>query len=191
MKSGKLIVISAPSGSGKSSVINEIINDKTLKLEFSISATTRNPRIGEEEGKHYYFMTVDEFKSKIEENQFAEYQEVYPGRYYGTLKSEIERINANGKNVILDLDVLGGINVKKMYGDRAISIFIKAPSIDELRHRLYQRGTDTIEEIEKRVSKAEYELTFAQKFDYCVINDQLPKAVQEVYEIIKKFISLP
>lgn len=189
MESGKLIVISAPSGSGKSSIINEIIKDDALKLEFSISATTRSPRVGEVEGKHYYFLTVDEFKSKIDKSQFAEYQEVYPGRFYGTLKSEIERINANGMNVILDLDVLGGINVKKMYGDHATSIYIKAPSIEELRHRLYQRGTDTIEEIEKRVSKAEYELSFADKFDHCVVNDKLPAAVREVHGIIKKFVS--
>lgn len=189
MKSGKLIIISAPSGSGKSSIIGKIIKDEALKLEFSISATTRCPRKGEEDGKHYYFLSVEEFKNRIKDNQFAEYEEVYAGRFYGTLKSEIERINKNGKNVILDLDVQGGINVKKMYGEHATSIYIKAPSIEELRHRLYSRGTDTIEEIEKRVSKAEYELTFANKFDHIVVNDELSHAIEEVHTIIEQFIS--
>lgn len=189
MATGKLIVISAPSGSGKSSIIKEVIKDKQLHLEFSISATTRPPRAGELNGRDYYFMSVDDFKKKISNHEFAEYQEVYPGRFYGTLKSEIQRIMADGDNVILDVDVQGGVNVKNMYGDRAVSIFIKAPSVEVLRQRLYGRGTDSDEEIEKRVSKAEYELTFAHKFDHIVVNDSLPDAIGNVRRVIQDFIA--
>lgn len=188
MDNGKLIIISAPSGTGKSTIIGKLIKDASLKLEFSVSATTRSPRAGEVNGKDYYFLSVDDFKKGIENGEFAEYQEVYPGRFYGTLKKEIQRINADGRNVILDIDVLGGINVKKMYGDKALSIFIMPPSLQTLRQRLLSRGTDNIEEIEKRLSKAEYEMSFAKEFDKCVTNDILEKAVEETRKEIASFI---
>ena len=173
---------------GKSTIIGKLIKDASLKLEFSVSATTRSPRAGEVNGKDYYFLSVDDFKKGIENGEFAEYQEVYPGRFYGTLKKEIQRINADGRNVILDIDVLGGINVKKMYGDKALSIFIMPPSLQTLRQRLLSRGTDNIEEIEKRLSKAEYEMSFAKEFDKCVTNDILEKAVEETLKEIASFI---
>ena len=188
MDNGKLIIISAPSGTGKSTIIGKLIKDASLKLEFSVSATTRSPRAGAVNGKDYYFLSVDDFKKGIENGEFAEYQEVYPGRFYGTLKKEIQRINADGRNVILDIDVLGGINVKKMYGDKALSIFIMPPSLQTLRQRLLSRGTDNIEEIEKRLSKAEYEMSFAKEFDKCVTNDILEKAVEETRKEIASFI---
>lgn len=188
METGKLIIISAPSGTGKSTIINAIIGDERLKLEFSVSATTRTPRDGEKDGVSYYFLSVDDFKSRIANEEFAEFEEVYPGRYYGTLKSEIERINRNGKNVILDVDVKGGINVKKMYGDHAMSIFIQPPSVDVLRERLLARATDNIEEINKRVSKAEFEISHASQFDKVVVNDVLETAVEDVRSLILDFI---
>ena len=188
MDNGKLIIISAPSGTGKSTIIGKLIKDASLKLEFSVSATTRSPRAGAVNGKDYYFLSVDDFKKGIENGEFAEYQEVYPGRFYGTLKKEIQRINADGRNVILDIDVLGGINVKKMYGDKALSIFIMPPSLQTLRQRLLSRGTDNIEEIEKRLSKAEYEMSFAKEYDKCVTNDILEKAVEETRKEIASFI---
>ena len=186
---GKLIIISAPSGSGKSSVISQIIGDKDLKLEFSISATTRAPRGGEIDGKDYYFLSLDDFKKKIDAGEFAEYEEVYEGRFYGTLKSEINRINNKGKNVILDVDVKGGMNVRKMYGEQALSLFIMPPSIDVLRKRLTSRATDAQEEIERRVNKAAYELTFAEHFDRVIVNDVLEIAVEEARNLIKDFVN--
>ena len=188
MKKGKLIIISAPSGTGKSTIIGQIINDPDLKLEFSVSATTRPMRTGEVNGVHYHFLTVEQFREAIANDALVEYEEVYEGRYYGTLKSEIERIQNNGKNVILDIDVKGGVNVKKMYGDKALSIFIMPPSLQTLRQRLLSRGTDNIEEIEKRLSKAEYEMSFAKEFDKCVTNDILEKAVEETRKEIASFI---
>lgn len=189
MDTGKLIIISAPSGTGKSTIINAIIDDPSLKLEFSVSATTRSPREGEENGVNYYFLTVEEFKEKIQADAFAEYEEVYAGRYYGTLKSEIERINNDGKNVILDVDVMGGINVKKLYGSHALAIFIQPPSVDVLRKRLLARATDSIKEIEKRIGKAEFEISHAQQFDRIVVNDKLETAVEEVRSLIFDFIN--
>lgn len=188
-KKGKLIIISAPSGTGKSTIIGELTKDDSLKLEFSISATTRQPRRGEQDGVNYYFMTVDQFKEAIANDEFAEYEEVYPGRYYGTLKREIERINGDGRNVILDIDVKGGVNVKRMYGDEALSIFIAPPSIATLQARLEGRATDSAEEIAKRVAKAEFELTFADKFDHRVVNDDLATAVEQTRSLIKQFIN--
>lgn len=189
METGKLIIISAPSGTGKSTIINSIIDDERLKLEFSVSATTRSPRDGEKDGVSYYFLTVERFKELIAEDAFAEYEEVYEGRYYGTLKSEIERINNAGKNVILDVDVLGGINVKKLYGKHALSIFIQPPSVEVLKQRLLARATDSIEEIEKRISKAEFEISHADKFDRKVINDKLETAVSDVRNLILDFVT--
>lgn len=188
-KKGKLIIISAPSGTGKSTIIGELTKDDSLKLEFSISATTRQPRRGEQDGVSYYFMTVEQFKEAIANDEFAEYEEVYPGRYYGTLKREIERINGDGRNVILDIDVKGGVNVKRMYGDEALSIFIAPPSIATLQARLEGRATDSAEEIAKRVAKAEFELTFADKFDHRVVNDDLATAVEQTHSLIKQFIN--
>ena len=189
MEQGKLIIISAPSGSGKSTIIGRIMQDEALKLAFSVSATTR-PRRGQEvHGVDYYFLTQEEFESKIEGDELVEYQEVYKGRYYGTLKSEVERITAMGMNVVLDLDVLGGVNVKRMYGDRALSIFIQPPSVEVLRERLIKRGTDSMEDIQARVDKAEFEISIGPQFDYTVINDDLDTAVNEVHQLIEDFIN--
>lgn len=189
MEQGKLIIISAPSGSGKSTIIGRVMQDESLKLAFSVSATTR-PRRGQEvHGVDYYFLTQEEFESKIEGDELVEYQEVYKGRYYGTLKSEVERITGMGKNVVLDLDVLGGVNVKKMYGDRALSIFIQPPSVEVLRQRLINRGTDSMEDIKNRVDKAEFEISIGPQFDHTVINDVLDTAVAEVHDLIASFIN--
>lgn len=189
MEQGKLIIISAPSGSGKSTIIGHIMQDESLRLAFSVSATTR-PRRGQEvHGVDYYYLTADEFKRMIANDELVEYQEVYEGRYYGTPKSEVERITGMGKNVVLDLDVLGGVNVKKMYGDRAISIFIQPPSVEVLRQRLINRGTDSMEDIKARVDKAEFEISFGPQFDYTVINDNLDDAVAQVHDLIAEFIN--
>lgn len=189
MEQGKLIIISAPSGSGKSTIIGRVMKDESLKLAFSVSATTR-PRRGQEvHGVDYYFLTQEEFENKIENDELVEYQEVYQGRYYGTLKSEVDRITAMGMNVMLDLDVLGGVNVKKMYGDRALSIFIQPPSVEVLRQRLINRGTDSMEDIKNRVDKAEFEMSIGPQFDHTVVNDVLDTAVAKVHDLIAAFIS--
>lgn len=188
-KKGKLLIISAPSGTGKSTIIGQLIKDESLRLEFSISATTRQPRKGEEHGTHYYFLTLDDFKNAIANEEFAEYEEVYEGRFYGTLKREIERIMDKGNNVVLDVDVKGALSVKKIYRDKALAIFIQPPSVEVLRQRLVNRATDSAEEIDRRVAKAEYELSFAPKFDCKVVNDVLDKAVEETRALIKNFIA--
>lgn len=187
-KTGKIIIISAPSGTGKSTIINKLMAMPDLDLKFSVSATNRAPREGEKDGINYYFLTTEEFTRKIKEDAFIEYEEVYAGRYYGTLKSEVSRILNDGHNLILDIDVKGGVNVKKLYPDAA-AIFILPPSIDTLRQRLINRGTDDEETISQRVAKAEYELSFASKYDYSVVNDDLGKAVKETKTIIRNFLT--
>ena len=189
MEQGKLIIISAPSGSGKSTIIGRIMQDESLRLAFSVSATTRPRRGKEKHGVDYYYLKPEEFKQMIENDELVEYQEVYEGRFYGTPKSEVERITGMGKNVVLDLDVLGGVNVKQMYGDRAISIFIQPPSVEVLRQRLINRGTDSMEDIQNRIDKAEFEISIGPQFDYTVINDDLETAVVQVHDLIADFIS--
>ena len=165
------------------------MQDESLRLAFSVSATTRPRRGKEEHGVDYYFLTPDEFRQMIENDELVEYQEVYEGRYYGTPKSEVERITGMGMNVVLDLDVLGGVNVKQMYGDRAISIFIQPPSVEVLRQRLINRGTDSMEDIQARVAKAEFEISIGPQFDYTVVNDDLETAVNEVHDLIADFVA--
>ncbi len=189
-KRGKLIIFSAPSGSGKSTIIQSLL-DKDLNLSFSISATSRAPRGSEQNGVEYYFISPEEFKSRIANDEFLEYEEVYAGKFYGTLKSEVERILNSGKNVIFDVDVVGGLNIKKYYGDQALALFIQPPSIKELEKRLKNRATDTPEVIASRIAKAEYELSFAPRFDKIIVNDVLEKAQAEAYHLIRQFIDNP
>ena len=184
---GKLIIFSAPSGSGKSTIINYLLQ-QSLRLRFSISATSRAPRGTEKNGVEYYFLTPEAFKARIAKGDFLEYEEVYTDKFYGTLKSEVERILNEGDNVIFDVDVVGGCNIKRFYGDRALSVFIQPPSIEELRKRLVGRGTDTPEVIESRIAKAEYELSFADKFDTVVINDDLETAKAKALQVIQAFL---
>lgn len=184
----KLIVISAPSGAGKTTIVREIIKDEKLRLKFSVSATSRPPRDYEQNGKDYYFFSVNEFKQKIENNEFIEWQEVYKNQYYGTLKSEIDRIFKNKFNVIFDVDVKGGINIKKQFPDITLSIFIQPPNIEELRKRLNNRGTEDENSLNKRIAKAEYEISLSNNFDKIVVNDILEDAVNEVHNLISGFI---
>ena len=184
---GKLIIFSAPSGSGKSTIINYLLK-QGLDLAFSISATSRPPRGTERDGVEYFFLTPDEFRERIARGEFLEYEEVYPGRFYGTLKSQVEKQLAEGQNVIFDVDVVGGCNIKQYYGDRALSVFIQPPSGEELRRRVVGRGTDAPEVIADRVAKAEYELGFAPKFDVVVVNDDLETAERQALDIIRNFL---
>lgn len=186
---GKIIIISAPSGCGKSTIINAILAQGDIDMQFSVSATNRLPREGEKHGVNYFFLTDEEFKAAIEQDAFVEHEEVYPGRFYGTLKSEVERICSAGHNVVLDIDVKGGVNVKRMYGNRAISIFIMPPSVEELRRRLVSRATDAPEVIEERVGKAEYEIGFAPQYDCCIVNDDLTVAIADTRKAILDFIN--
>ena len=188
MATGKLIIFSAPSGSGKSTIINYLMT-QDLNLAFSISATSRPPRGTEQHGVEYYFLSAEEFKQRIANDEFLEYEEVYENRFYGTLKAPIEKQLAEGFNVVFDVDVVGGCNIKKYFGDRALSVFIQPPSIEELRKRLVGRATDAPEVIESRIAKAEFELGFAEKFDVVVINDDLEKAQVAALETIQKFLN--
>ena len=186
---GKLIIFSAPSGSGKSTIINKLMSEYGLRGRFSISATSRKPRGSEQDGVEYYFLTEVDFRRRISEGDFLEYEEVYPGCFYGTLRSEVDRTLARGENVILDIDVQGGLNVKKIYGDRALTLFIQPPSIERLRERLERRGTDAPEVIERRLAKAETELSFAHRYDEVVVNDDLEEACRDAARVIEDFLS--
>ena len=186
----KVIIFSAPSGSGKSTLINYLLT-RDLGLEFSISATSRPPRGNESNGIEYYFLSKKEFEQRIENKEFIEYEEVYSGCYYGTLRSEIERISGKGHTVIFDVDVLGGISLKEYFGDDALAIFVSPPSIEILRERLINRCTDSEEMIEKRVGKAAYEMSFALHFDRIIVNDDLEKAQQIAEKVIRKFLKTP
>lgn len=188
MKRGKLIIFSAPSGSGKSTIINYLLTQQ-LNLAFSISATSRPPRGTEQHGVEYFFLTPEEFRQRIDNDEFLEYEEVYPNRFYGTLKAQVETQLSAGQNVVFDVDVVGGCNIKKFYGDRALSVFIQPPSVEALRNRLIGRGTDAPEVIESRVAKAEYELGFAGKFDVVVVNDDLEQAKAETLQVIRTFLA--
>lgn len=186
--SGKVIIFSAPSGSGKSTIIGRLMAHKELNMAFSISCTSRQPRGAERNGVEYFFVTPDEFRRKIADGEFLEYEEVYKDRYYGTLKSQVERQLEAGENVVLDVDVKGACNIKQFYGDRALALFIQPPSLDELRRRLEGRGTDAPSVIEDRLARAEFELGFASKFDKVIVNDDLDRAVSEALEAVKEFI---
>ena len=184
---GKSVIITAPSGAGKTTIVKQLL-DRELGLEFSVSATTRHLRGQEVEGKDYYFLSVDEFRKRIEQNDFAEWEEVYKDHFYGTLKSEIDRIWAKGKHVLFDVDVRGGIKLKKIFGTRSIALFIMPPSVDELKKRLIKRGTDEPAKVDTRLAKAEEELKFANQFDNIIFNDQLDKAIVEASVIVSSFL---
>ena len=184
---GKLVIFSAPSGSGKTTIVRELLQ-RFPQFEFSISATSRQPRGKEQHGIDYYFLSSDEFRQRVERDEFVEWEEVYAGTCYGTLKSEVERIWAKGNVIVFDVDVMGGINLKRLFGDDACSIFIMPPSIEELEHRLRGRGTDSEEVIQKRIGKAEFELSKSPEFDYTVVNDVLADAVNEATDIINNFL---
>lgn len=184
----KLIIFSAPSGSGKSTIINYLLK-QNLNLAFSISATSRPPRGTEQNGVEYFFLSPEEFIQRIANDEFLEYEEVYKDRFYGTLKSQVEKQLEAGQNVIFDVDVVGGCNIKRFYGNRALSVFIQPPSIEELRKRLTGRGTDSAEVIESRIAKAQFELDYADKFDVRIINDNLEKAEAEALKVITEFIN--
>ena len=187
-KMGKLVIISAPSGAGKSTIISHLLK-RGVKLDFSISATTRKPRGKEQHGKEYYFLTNEEFDENIANDMFVEWEEVYANQRYGTLKTELERIWDKGYHVLFDVDVKGGINLKRKFGQDALSIFIMPPSIKELERRLIGRGTDSIDKIMMRVKKAKSEIDLADEFDYIVVNDKLEKAVDEVYSLVSDFLN--
>jgi len=186
---GKLIIFSAPSGAGKSTLVHHILKCN-FNLEFSISATSRLPRGNEINGKDYYFINHQKKKKKIDNQEFIEYEEVYNGYYYGTLCSEVERIINTGKNIIFDVDVLGGLKIKNLFGDNALALFIAPPSVNALEERLYNRKTDTPEQIKRRVEKAKFEMTFATKFDFIIVNDNLEHAKEEAETKIKNFLHL-
>lgn len=186
---GRLIIFSAPSGSGKSTIVKWLMTEHPeLRLAFSISCTSRAPRGTERDGIEYFFLTPEAFKDKIADGEFLEYEEVYPDRFYGTLKSQVDSQTAKGENVVFDVDVKGGCHIKEHYGNRALSIFIQPPSVEELRRRLVGRATDAPEVIEQRLSKASYELTFAPRFDHVVVNDDLATAEEETYRLVAAFL---
>lgn len=189
MTKGKIIILSAPSGTGKSTIISRLMDYEGLKLGFSISATSRAPRGEEKDGREYYFLTSEEFHKRVENGEFVEWEEVYVGTCYGTLVSEVERVTGSGRNLIMDIDVKGALNVKKRYGKDALSIFILPPSVEELERRLRARSTDSEESIARRLDKAEYEMGFSDKFDRRVVNDSLDSCCSEVKKLIEEFIA--
>ncbi len=188
-KKGKIIVISAPSGCGKTTIINSILGSGEIQLRFSVSATNRAPRPGEEDGVQYHFFTTEEFRDAIASDAFVEWEQVYPGRYYGTLRRELSDAATRGENTILDIDVKGALKVKQQFGDDALLIFIMPPSVEALRQRLIKRGTDSAEVIAERIGKAEYEMSFAPQFDRVIVNDDLPVAVAATESAISDFIN--
>ena len=188
MSNRKLLIVSAPSGSGKSTIVNYLMTEHPeFKFAFSVSATSRPPRGEEKDGVDYYFISPEEFRRHIKNGDFLEYEEVYEDRLYGTLKSQVEEKLAAGMNVVFDVDVKGGINIKRYYGDKALSIFIQPPSIEALRERLIRRNTDEMAQIEKRLAKAEYEISFAPQFDCIIVNDDLETAKQEAVALLREF----
>lgn len=187
MQQNKLIIVSAPSGAGKTTIVRHLLA-LPLPLAFSVSATSRAPRPGEVDGRDYYFLTSDEFIRRIDEGDFLEWEEVYPGTYYGTLRSEVDRIWNEGRSVVFDVDVIGGLNIKKIYGDQALAIFVQPPSVDALLQRLQSRSTESEEKIATRIAKAEYELSFSPDFDVVLINDQLDVALAEAESMVRKFL---
>ena len=189
-KNGKCIIFSAPSGSGKSTIVQWLMAEHPeLRLAFSISATSRPPRGTEQHGVEYFFLSPEEFRSRIAAGEFLEYEEVYQDRFYGTLKEQVDNQLKAGQNVVFDVDVKGGCNIKEHYGSKALSVFIQPPSVEELRRRLMGRATDSMEQIEQRVAKAEYEMSFAPQFDRIVINDNLEEAKQQTLDILREFLS--
>ena len=188
MNKGKLLVFSAPSGSGKTTIVRHLLAQEDLNLEFSISCATREPRGQEVDGKDYYFISWEEFKKHIKAEEFVEWEEVYTNNYYGTLKSEVERIWAKGKNVIFDIDVSGGLRIKSKFPQETLAVFVKPPSVDELKRRLKQRSTESDEKINMRIAKAHVELATAPQFDTIIKNYDLDVAKQEAYELVKNFI---
>lgn len=190
MKNTKVLIFSAPSGSGKTTIVRHLLSIKDLNLSFSISASSRKRRETEIHGKDYYFFSVEDFKDKINNNEFLEWEEVYPGCFYGSLKSEVDRLSAEGKHVVFDVDVKGGLNIKKYFGDNALSVFIMPPSVEELKKRLMARSTDDDESIKIRIEKAVYEMGFATKFDEIIINDNLDLALLQAEDIVRKFLEI-
>ena len=185
---GKLIIFSAPSGAGKTTIVRRLL-DRNLNLEFSISACSRERRAYEKEGVHYYFLSAEKFREKINNDEFIEWEEVYPDHFYGTLKSEVERIRNKGRNVIFDVDVIGGLNIKKSYGNDALAIFVMPPSVEELENRLIVRSSEEPDKIKLRISKAESEIKYASQFDKIIHNNDLDKAVNEAERVIIDFIN--
>lgn len=185
---GKLIVFSAPSGSGKTTIVRYLLGKPELNLDFSISATSRAPRGHEKEGTDYYFMSLDTFKNHIRNDDFLEWEEVYRDNFYGTLKKEVERIWAEGKHVVFDIDVVGGLDIKKIYPERTLAVFVQPPSIEELKIRLKKRKTESDDKINMRVAKASIELATAPQFDHIIVNNELNVALEEAYDLVKEFI---
>lgn len=188
MGKGKLIVFSAPSGSGKTTIVRHLLQQEDLNLDFSISATSREPRENENHGKDYYFMSLETFKKHIKNDDFLEWEEVYRDNFYGTLKSEVERIWATGKHVVFDIDVVGGLDIKKIYPERTLAVFVKPPSIEELKIRLKKRKTETEERINMRVAKASIEMATAPQFDFIIVNNNLEEALKEAHTLVQDFI---
>ena len=183
----KVVILSAPSGCGKTTILKALMA-RQLPLEFSVSATSRQKREGEQDGRDYYFFTPEQFREKVEQGAFLEWNEVYTGQYYGTLLSEVDRIAQNGHHVIFDVDVKGGLSIKERFGERALAVFVMPPSIEVLRQRLLNRGTETPESVGKRLERADYEISFSKQFDYVLVNDDLETAIREAYGLIADFL---